>query len=61
MGEKKLRVADEARVVGVHRNEITLLYEQTATRVDINTIDKFCAFLDCGIQDLFEYIPESDS
>ena len=61
MGEKKLRVADVARAVGVHRNAITLLYEETATRVDMDTIDKVCAFLDCGIQDLFEYIPESDS
>lgn len=60
MGEKKLRVADVARAVGVHRNAITLLYEETATRVDIDTIDKLCAFLDCGIQDLFECIPDGE-
>ena len=60
MGEKKLRVADVARAVGVHRNAITLLYEETATRVDMETIDKLCAFLDCGIQDLFEYIPDGE-
>ena len=60
MGEKKLRVADVARAVGVHRNTITLLYEETATRVDIDTIDKVCSFLDCGIQDLFEYIPDGE-
>ena len=61
MGEKKLRVADVARAVGVHRNAITLLYEETATRVDIDTLNKLCAFLDCEIQDLFEYIPDPDS
>ena len=61
MGEKKLRVADVARALGVHRNAITLLYEETATRVDIDTIDKLCAFLDCGMQDLFEYTPDPDS
>ncbi len=60
MGEKKLRVADVARSVGVHRNAITLLYEETATRVDIDTIDRLCAFLDCGIKDLFEYIPDGE-
>ena len=60
MGEKKLRVADVARAVGVHRNAITLLYEETATRVDIDTINKVCSFLDCGIQDLFEYIPDGE-
>ncbi len=59
MGEKKLRVADVARAVGIHRNAITLLYEETATRVDIETINKLCGFLDCGIEDLFEYLPDS--
>lgn len=61
MGEKKLRVADVARAVGLHRNAITLLYEETATRVDIDTIDKLCGFLDCGVKDLFEYIPEGEN
>jgi putative transcriptional regulator len=61
MGEKKLRVADVARAVGIHRNAITLLYEETATRVDVETIDKLCEFLDCVIGDLFEYIPDSSN
>jgi putative transcriptional regulator len=61
MGEKKLRVADVARAVGVHRNAITLLYEETATRLDMDTIDRLCAFLDCRMQDLFEYIPDGDN
>jgi putative transcriptional regulator len=61
MGEKKLRVADVARAVGVHRNAITLLYEETASRVEMDTINKLCAFLDCGIQDLFEYLPEGEN
>ena len=61
MGEKKLRVADVAKAVGVHRNAITLLYEETASRVEMDTINKLCAFLDCGIQDLFEYLPEGEN
>ncbi len=58
MGEKKLRVADVARSIGVHRNAITLLYEETATRIDIETINKLCTFLNCSIEDLFEFIPD---
>ena len=61
MGEKKLRVADVARSIGVHRNAITLLYEETATRVDLETINKLCAFLDCTVEDLFEYIQDEQS
>ena len=58
MGEKKLRVADVSRGVGLHRNAITLLYEETATRVDLDTIDKLCKFLGCEINELFEYISD---
>ena len=60
MGEKKLRVADVARAIGVHRNAITLLYEETATRVDLETIDKLCEFLECEIKDLFEFVRENN-
>ncbi len=55
MGERKLKVSDVARGIGVHRNAITLLYDETATRVDLETISKLCEFLDCKIEDLFEY------
>lgn len=60
MGEKKLRVADVARSIGVHRNAITLLYEETATRVDLDTVNKLCEFLECEIKDLFEFVSEND-
>ena len=58
MGEQKLKVSDVARGIGVHRNAITLLYNETATRVDLETISKLCEFLNCRIEDLFEYCPD---
>lgn len=58
MGEKKLKVADVARAIGVHRNTITLLYEETATRVDLETVNKLCEYLNCSVNDLFEYQPD---
>lgn len=60
MGEKKLRVADVSRAIGVHRNAITLLYEETATRIDLETIDKLCDYLECKISDIFEHIPNNN-
>lgn len=56
MGERKLRIADVARETGLHRNTITLLYDETATRVDLDAIDKLCALFDVGISELFERI-----
>ena len=49
MGERKLKIADVARETGLHRNTITLLYEETAARVDIEAIDKLCSFFDIEV------------
>lgn len=58
MGEKKLKVADVARAIDVHRNSITLLYDETATRLDLETLNKLCVYLECGIHELLEFIPD---
>lgn len=55
MGEKKLKVIDVARATGLHRNTITLLYNETATRVDLETMDKLCELFECQVGELFEY------
>jgi len=54
MGEHKLKVIDVARETGLHRNTITLLYKETATRVDLETMDKLCELFSCNVGDLFE-------
>lgn len=58
MGEKKLKIADVARETGLHRNTITLLYDETAARVDLETIEQLCRLFDCSVGELFEYVPE---
>lgn len=59
MGERKLKIADVARETGLHRNSITLLYDETASRVDLETIQLLCKLFDCRVGDLFEYIPDT--
>ncbi len=56
MGEHKLKVIDVARETGLHRNTVTLLYKETATRVDLETIDKLCELFSCNVGDLFERV-----
>jgi putative transcriptional regulator len=58
MGEHKLKVIDVARETGLHRNTITLLYKETAARVDMEAMDKLCKLFHCQVGDLFEYIEE---
>ncbi|WP_298292986.1 helix-turn-helix transcriptional regulator [Thiomonas sp.] len=61
MGERRLKIADVARLTGLHRNTVTLLYNETASRVDLDAMDRLCALLKCQVADLFEYIPQMSS
>ncbi len=58
MGERKLKIADLARMTGLHRNTITLLYEETAARIDLDAIDKLCEVFGCQVGDLLEKVPD---
>ncbi|UZJ44075.1 helix-turn-helix transcriptional regulator [Marinimicrobium sp. C6131] len=55
MGEHKLKIADVARQTGLNRNTITLLYKETAQKVDLDAIDKLCQLFECEVGDLLEY------
>jgi putative transcriptional regulator len=55
MGEHKLRIADVIRETGLSRNTVTLLYKETAQKVDLESVDKLCILFDCDISDLFEH------
>lgn len=54
MGERKLKISDVARDTGLHRNTVTLLYQETATRVDLDAIEALCRYFGVNVGDLFE-------
>lgn len=56
MGEKKLKIADVARETGLNRSTVTSLYNETASRVDLEAIDKLCDLFECKVEDLFEKV-----
>lgn len=58
MGERKLKIADVARATNLNRNTVSLLYRETATRVDLDAIEKLCLFFQCEVGDLFEQVPD---
>ena len=53
MGERKLRIADVSRGTGLHRNTVAGLYKESVERIDLDTIDALCGFLDCEVGELF--------
>ena len=54
MGEYKMNIADVSRETGLNRNTVTLLYKETASRVDLEAMDKLCDLFNCKVGDLFE-------
>jgi putative transcriptional regulator len=58
MGERKMKIADVAREAGLHRNTVTLLYNETANRVDLDAIDRLCALFNCSVGELFERVSD---
>lgn len=60
MGEHKMKIVDVARATGLHRNTVTLLYQEKATRVDVDAIDRLCRLFKCQVGDLFEFIPNNE-
>lgn len=56
MGERKLKISDVARDTGLHRNTITLLYQETANRVDLDAIEVLCRYFGVGVGDMLELV-----
>ena len=58
MGERKMRIADVARETSLSRATLTLLYKETAQRIDLEAIDNLCKLFKCEVSDLLEYIED---
>ena len=51
-----MKIVDVARETGLHRNTVSLLYKETAVRIELEAMDKLCDLFNCDVKDLFEKI-----
>ena len=58
MGRDKKKIQDVCNETGLARNTVANLYNEKATRVDYNTMEKLCKMINCTIGELFEYVVE---
>ena len=58
MGEKRMNIAEVARLTGKSYNAINKIYHNKTKSIDFATMDKLCWALQCNTQDLFAYIEE---
>ena len=54
LGERKQKIAEVSRETGINRNTLHRLYNETATRVELDVIEILCRYLDIQVGDLFE-------
>lgn len=58
LGERKLKISDVARATDINRGTLTRLYHETAERVEIETIEQLCRYLNVDVGELFEFVKE---
>lgn len=56
MGERRLKIADVARDTGINRGTITRIYNEEATRVELDVINDLCNYLDIEVGELFSRV-----
>ena len=56
MGRYRLSIKDVHERTGLARNTISNLYNDRATRIDYDTLDKLCSLFDCEVGDILERV-----
>ncbi|SJZ94514.1 putative transcriptional regulator [Pilibacter termitis] len=52
MGERRLSIQDVHEQTKLSRTTISNLYNEKATRIDYDTIEKLCLLFECGVAEL---------
>ena len=58
LAERRLKVADAVRATGVSKTTLHKIYNDQSSRIDFDTIDKLCEYLEVEVGDIFEYVRE---
>lgn len=52
IGMKKIKIAQVAKDTGISRTTLTDMYYERVTRIDLNTLNKLCKYLEVTPNDL---------
>ncbi|EIT68412.1 hypothetical protein WQQ_36070 [Hydrocarboniphaga effusa AP103] len=53
-----VQLKEIAEATGVHRVTLSKLANNKEYNVGVDTIEKLCAYFQCGIGEIAEYVPE---
>lgn len=54
MGKQRYSIQDVHTLTGLSRSTVSSLYNDKATRIDFETLEKLCILFNCDASDLFE-------
>ncbi|AYA63544.1 helix-turn-helix domain-containing protein [Alteromonas sp. RKMC-009] len=54
LGARKIKISDLVRDTGINRSTATRLYHETTSRIDFETLETLCRYLQCEIGELLE-------
>ena len=57
LAERRMKVADMIRMIGISKSTMHKIYNEQTSRIDFETMDKICEALDVDVGDLFTYVP----
>lgn len=60
MAEKRMSQKELSNITGIQPSVINKYYNDTIIRIPKEHINIFCKLFNCSIQDLIEYIPDSE-
>lgn len=52
LGAKRLKISDAVRDTGINRSTLTRLFHETTSRIDYETLETLCEYLECSIGEL---------
>ena len=55
---RRVTVAEIAESTGIARNTLSRILNQPGWSTRTEYLDRLCAYFDCGIEELVEYIPD---
>lgn len=60
LGKHKMNRKQLSELTGIRPNTVSMLYDETIKRIDIDIINKLCKAFNCNIEDIFEYTEDPE-
>ena len=60
LGEYRMTQAELAKKTGIRAATINEMYHELIERINLDYLSRICETLDCEIQDILEYVPDSE-